>query len=156
MTVFDDAYDALHSVITTLFPDRKELIEPSLPELNDELHEKCFGIIVGPTFNTNRFVGCDYSVSTDFIVVLTQRAYAGDIRTNKNFEEKRNKTKQLFSDRLNLIKAVETSTELNSNNDIVKAIFVSDGGREFIQTEKTNLYSVQIVFNIEYFDKLTT
>lgn len=158
MSAISTAYDALVAQIVSLFPNHIELVNPYIPEANDDLtSDAAFGVGFTEGENTQREFGCNYTVRRNFIVTLTRKIYRGDQnRTATSITERRDTEKQIFEDLHLLIKAVETNVVLNAQgaNDIAWCLYRADSGLEFLRVENVNLIMVRAIFEIEYFERL--
>ena len=156
MSAISTAYDNLYAVVASQFPTHCELINPYFPEFNDDLtFEGAWGIALNEGLNTNRVVGCNMSMQRSFIVTLTRRIFAGTLnRTTGTIDARRTTEKQLLEDQIALIKEFETNVTTSGGNPIIATIFESDGGLEFISTERSDLIMLKSIFRIEYFEAL--
>lgn len=149
MSQISTIYDAIGTVITTLFPTKKELSDPVIIENNDELTlQNGFGIYFGAAVNTNRIVGNQYSIERDVIVTLTKAMRGG----HKDNAILKTNDKAMFEDQHILIK------DFCSNNNIVLVSvnrnFISDTGITRIIGEYKTFFMIQTTFKIEYFESL--
>ncbi len=156
MSAISTAYDNLLTVIAAQYPNHMELINPYFPELNDDLtYDAAWGMALSEGTNTNRVVGCQMSMKRAFLVTLTRKIFAGSLnRTSGTISERRQTEKQLLEDQILLIKNFETNPLTSDSNPIIGTIFQTDGGLEFIRTERSDLIMLKSIFEIEYFETL--
>lgn len=151
MSNVSSIYDRLRTVMSTALPTHIELANPYVIDADADLNfEKGYAIGFADAINSNRFVGCKMSVTRDFVITITRQLFT----TDRDIESRITTEKDLLEDHFTVIKEFENNPNLEDSS-IVKAIFVQDGGLEFIRVERTDLLMIQSVFNIEYFEDLT-
>lgn len=159
MTSISKAYDALIAQIEITLPSHIELINPYRPELNDFLtYDAAWGLGFLDGQNSNREIGCNYTIRRNFSLILTRKIFKGDLsRSVNSVTERRNSEKQLFEDLHLIVKDIENSATLNqgADSEIAWCRFISDSGLEFIDGDKNNLVMLRAIFEIEYFEPLT-
>jgi hypothetical protein len=156
MSAISTAYDNLLAVIAAEFPNHVELINPYFPEINDDLtFDAAWGMALNEGNNTNRVIGCEMSMERSFLVTLTRKIYAGSLnRTSGTIAARRTTEKLLLEDQIALIKEFETNPQTSGGNPIIATVFESDGGLEFVRTERSDLIMLKSIFRIEYFETL--
>ncbi len=158
-TTFSSAYDALVTQIETTLPNHVELINPYVPELNDNLTmDAAYGIVVGPGQNTAREVDCRMSVARDMTVVLTRKIMKGDLARNTSSKSERRSTeKELIEDLVDLVAAIEGNATLqNASNNlaIFKCVYETDGGIEYLQANQYQFIMIKAIFVLEYIEAI--
>lgn len=155
MSTITTAYDALVAQLAATFPNHVELLDPYFPEDNDDLtSDGAWGVAFVDGENTQREIGCNYTMRRNFTVTLTRKIYKGDLNRNSpSVTERRDTEKQVFEDLHRLIKAVETNVTLNVP-PIAWCVYRSDSGLERLRLENRNLIMVRAIFEIEYFESL--
>lgn len=153
MSEISQAYDAILSLVETTFPDHEELINAYAPELNDDLtFDAAFGVSVAEGENTNRVVGCDISQERRWLITLCRKIMAGTLnRSTVTKTVRRTAEKNLLEDLDLLVAELEKSPTINNSAPIVKTVYESDSGLEFIRTERQDLIMIRAVFRTEYF-----
>lgn len=155
MSNITTAFDAIKAKMLVLFPEVSgyyQLTNPYDVEENTiTMHEKGWGVALGPGTNTNRQLSCRLSVQRDITIVLTRRRYANELDT----PSKESAEKSILEDQYTLIKALEKDPTINSSvSGIARFVFASDGGIETILAESDAFIKLVTVFNMEYFENL--
>ena len=151
-TNISSAYDAIESTISTALPTHNELSNPYVPdESNDLMYDAAWGLAFNDGLNLKLLVGCQASISRDFLVVLTRKWQI----TKRDLSKRKEVEKQLFEDQYSVIKELELSPTLQASSSITKVEFESDGGLEFVRTGRTDLIMIRTVFNLTYLEDLT-
>lgn len=156
MSKVSDIYDLLLTQCSTIYPSHVKLINPYIPELNDDVQfEKAWGLVVSNGTNTNRFVDCKLSIERDFILTLTRKIFSGNIRSGTAVDEREDKEKLLLEDQFLFIQAIENNATINGDDSIGKIIFQNDAGLEFVKVGRVDLIMIRSVLSVEYFENLT-
>lgn len=156
MSAISSAYDNLLTVVQAALPSHKELINPYVPEMNDELtYESAWGVAFQEGLNTNRVVGCEISIRRTMLVTICRKIFAGTLnRTSDSITRRRTAEKALFEDLYQVINDLEHSPTTNNSNPIIKTVYQADSGLEFVRTERHDLIMVRASFELEYFEHL--
>lgn len=156
MSAISEAYDDFIGLMAATLPNHSELINPYAPEMNDDLtYEAAWGLAVAEGENTNRVVGCEVSIERRWLVTLSRKIKAGTLNRNATtVSARRTAEKNLFEDLDLVIGAFEKHPTVNSSTPIVKTVYESDSGLEFVRTERHDLIMVRAVFRTEYFKAL--
>lgn len=151
------AYDSLISTIEAALPNHVELINPYIPENNDDLtYEAAFGVAFGDGENTQRQT-CTLTMRRLFTITLTRKIFKADLARNSySVEERRSAEKQLFEDLGTLVRSVESNVTLNSTGDdaIGWCKYLTDSGLETIG-QSADKIMLRAIFEIEYFEDLS-
>jgi hypothetical protein len=142
-------HDELNTMLNVLFPTRSQLTDGFLIENNAEIElDYAYGLHFGTAFNTNRLIGCQFSIQRQVIITITKATRAGQraIGLVKTAE------KDLLEDHLKLIK--DFAKNENLNDLAVKRSYVSDNGIDRIFGQQKNFLMIQSTFDIEYFENL--
>ncbi len=158
-TTFSSAYDALVTQIETALPNHVELINPYVPELNDNLTmDAAYGIVVGPGTSTDREMDCRFSVARDLTVILTRKVMKGDLARNTSSKSERRSTeKELVEDLVSLVKAISGNATLqNASNNlaILKCVYETDGGMEYLAAGQYQFIMIKAIFVLEYVESI--
>lgn len=149
MSKISSIYDTLVSRLTAILPTHNRLSNAYLPEQNPEpTLRQAWGLQYNSGENTNRHVNCQLSIEDGFVVVLTRKYYALEL----NAAGKSNTEKDLLEDRFLVIKDFEKDPSLLEN--AAKAVYVDNGGIQFVFNQDKPFYKLELRFSIEYFEQL--
>lgn len=156
MSNISQAYDDITAVITSVFPNHNELINPYVLELNDDLtFDKAWGLAIGEGENSNLQLGCRLSVDRNFRLTLTRKIFAGQLQRNVEAIAARRATeKQLFEDQYLILKEFETNPTITDSSVITKFVWQSDNGLELLKTEKSDIIFLTTVLKLTYLEEL--
>ena len=156
MSNISQAYDDIISVIESVLPNHKALINPYRPELNDDLtFEKGWGLTFGSGINTNLQLGCRLSIDRTFGLVLTRKVFAGQLQRSINaVTVSRDTEKSLLEDHCLVLKEFETNPTITDSQVITKLVYQGDAGLEFVRTERTDLLILTSQLTLTYFEEL--
>ncbi|RTL05189.1 hypothetical protein EKK58_08555 [Candidatus Dependentiae bacterium] len=157
MTNISTAFDAIKTLLATLYPQADgwiQLTDPYNIEGNSlSMHNKGWGVALGPGVNTNRQLECRLSVQRTISITLTGRRYANELHTeNKEVAEK-----ELLEAQFLLIQALEKEPQLNnSSSGITRFRYASDSGIENVIAGNDAFIKIVSDFELEYFEQLYT
>lgn len=156
MSNISTAYDDILSVIEGILPNHQQLINPYLPDLNDDLtFEKAWGFAFAEGVNTNLQLACRLSIDRTFRFTLTRKIFAGQLQRGVDaVTVRRNAEKQLFEDHYLVIKELEQNPTITDSQVITKLVYQGDAGLEFVRTEMTNLIILNSTFVLTYFEEI--
>jgi hypothetical protein len=145
MTNISNIYDAIQTEVALIFPTKTELSDPRLIENNDMVSlSNGYGIDFGPAINTNRQLGCFYSIRREITITVT-RQFLGGHKSNTIYDTT---NKNILEDLHLLIKLFEKNEIIA--NEISNYKFLSDGGIERVFGENKNFVMIRAIFQIEY------
>jgi hypothetical protein len=149
MSNITTVYNAIQTTIAALFPSKYELSDPSVIDNNDTASlANGYGIDFGSALNSNRVIGCVYSIQRTINITVT-RQFLGGHKSNTLLDDA---NKLLLEDLHLLIK------EFEKNNVIGGAVanrkFISDGGIERVFGENKTFIMIRAQFQIEYSEDL--
>lgn len=149
MSNFSDLYDAIVTRIETVLPNHTRLPNPYKVDENTELFlRQGWGVALTSGTNPNRNLSCRISTLRSFDIIITRKFYSIEAGvTNKQSTEK-----ELIEDQLLVIRDFCNNTSLPSALGVVN--FESDGGIEYVFSEKDNFLVLRSVFGVEYFDNV--
>jgi hypothetical protein len=156
MSNISTAYDEIAALLSSTLPTHKEMINPYLPELNDDItYDKSFGLAFGEGINTNLQLACRMSIDRNMRVILTRKIFSGNLmRGTDALTVRKNAEKNLFEDQFLVIKAMEESPTITDSGVITKCVFQSDSGLEFARIDRIDLIMITSTFVLSYFEQL--
>lgn len=140
-TVFDNINTRLNSIYAT--PTYKKLVNPYILELNDTLSlNRGYAFFMGPGLNTKKLIGDVVTFEREVTIVNTivNRGTDRDVTIRETAE------KTLLEDQFLAIDSFH-QTILSDAWDLN---WESDGGIEFIFTEKQNFLSIRSLYRLRY------
>lgn len=155
MSNISTAFDAIKTRMQALFPEAQgwvQMANPYEPEQNTlAVHNKGWGIALGPGVNTNRNLSCKLSVQRQVIVTFLRRRYANEL----DIEPKETAEKAILEDQFVLIKDFEKTPALNnSTSGITRFQFASDAGIENVFAGEEAFIKLVTTYELEYFEHL--
>lgn len=156
MSNISTAYDEIRDLLIATLPNHKEIINPYLPELNDDITtEKSFGLAFGEGLNTELQLACRMSIDRSMRVILTRKIFGGNLmRSTDGSKVRRDAEKNLFEDQYLIIKALEESPTITDSGAITKCVYQSDNGLEFVRIDRIDLIMLTSTFTLTYFEEL--
>jgi len=156
MSNISTAYDEIRDLLIATLPNHKELINPYVVELNDEITlTKAFGLAFGEGLNTELQLACRLSISRNMRIILTKKIFAGNLmRSADGSKVRRDTEKELFEDQYLVIKALEESPTITDSGVITDCKFTSDNGLEFVRIDKIDHIMLTSTFELKYFENL--
>ena len=156
MSNISTAYDDISTVIGGLLPNHNQLINPYVPDLNDDLtYEKAWGLAFAEGLNTNLQLGCRLSVERTLRLILTRKIFAGQLQRGSDAVViRRDAEKQLFEDQYLVIKELETNPTITDSQVITKLVWQGDAGLEFVRTERTDIIILTNQLVLTYFEEI--
>lgn len=149
MSAISNIYDAIKTRVATIYPTKRELSDSLFIDNNDELSlNDGYAIHFGTGVNTNRQLGCQYSLQRVITITLT-RLIKG---THKDIDKIETIEKLILEDHILLVK--DFTENENIGAVVVKRDYVTDGGIERVFTDKKNFIMMETTFQIEYFEDL--
>lgn len=149
-------YDDLHALMAELFPDHAELINPYVPQAQDNLSlAKAWGVTIVSGANTTKET-CALGFTRGFEVVLTRKIHAGLMRTEGAKEKRREMEKELLEDSALLANKLQDDTYLKDSEffNASKVSYETDGGLEFVRADQFDLIFIRANLPIEYTEHL--
>ena len=152
MSVISTLIDELYTLIeANLTPKYEQLHDRFLIEENSDLElDKGFALLPAPGVNTNRFTGCQMSVSRDYLLWMTQRVFATDV----NPDAVTDVIKDLYEDQFLVIKDIEEHPALSASG-VAKTRFVSDEGIGIVAGKTEGFLTLATLISVEYVENLT-
>ena len=145
MSTISTLHDAVINRVSTTLSGHLRLSNPYQLEQNpDRYLEQGYGVAFGGGINSDRQVACKLSMQREIVISITRR-YLGQ---ETDVTSKATLDKQLYEDQLLVIK------DLYDNITEAPIKFVSDGGTEFIVSDKSNYLALRSTFQIEYFESI--
>lgn len=149
MSTISIIYDNFKTILSTIYPNKRELTNPIAIERNaDQLLTNGYGLSVGNAVNTNRLVGCQLSVSRDFTITITRQVEG----INKDTASLDSAEKSLLEDHLLIINEAYKNGQLNFI--CTKVNYTSDSGIVEIITDQKKFLMIQIILSVEYFETI--
>lgn len=148
MSVISTAYDAIVSEVQGLLTSHNRLSNPYTVEKNPEpALNKGWGIRVGGAVNQQLELGCNYSVERDVVIIITRKFYAQELNTTGRASVE----KDLMGDQDLLLNELEQDPQVNNTNGVIKFVFESDNGIEFVFVGETGNYiKIESLFKLKY------
>lgn len=156
MSNISDALDEIRAVVIATLPNHVEMINPYVPELNDDLTmESSWGIRAADGLNTNLQLACRMSIDRSVSIHLTRKIFSGQLmRGAEAVVIRRDAEKNLLEDQYLVVKALEQSPTITDSGVITKFVFQSDSGPQFVRTERSDMLILTSVFTLSYFENL--
>lgn len=157
MTNISTAFAEIKTMMGTLFTENNgyyQLTNPyDIEENTETMHEKGWGVALGPGTNTNRQLCNRLSINRTIVITLTRRRFANELDT----ESKESAEKSILEDQFTLIQNIELYPSLNNSvSGITKFVYVSDGGIEAALPNSDAYIKLASTFEMEYFESLVT
>jgi hypothetical protein len=151
LSKISNIFDSLEAFVTTTLPDHKEMSNPYFPESESDLrYEKAYGIAYADGTNLEQLSGGIATLQRDFIVSVVRKIfYVKDSR-----EIRKQTEKDLFEDQFLLIQGLEQDPTIADNTNITRAVFVQDGGIEFVRVERNDILILRNVVRLEYHENV--
>ena len=150
MSKVTTVYNALQALIEANLTSYSKIPNPYVVDDNVALLlTKGYGIGYGAGENTERQVGCFLSINRLFTVVLVNQVTV----TENNLTGISSLEKALMEDAVTLLDALEQDADLQGNS--IKAVYRSDSGIGFIDSELGKYLLLEIEVGIEYLENLT-
>lgn len=141
-------YDALTTALPTMLPNHKQMYNPYMPEMNDNLLlRRGYGFFMGPAEHTNRQLDCYYSVRRSCYITLSIL----NPGTEKDIIIRQGKEKQLLEDMAGLAKAFDRDPALAETSATFR--YQSDSGIELLVTPNDNFLMIRSEFSFEYLEE---
>lgn len=149
MSTISTIYDNFKTILSTIYPTKRELTNPFSIEKNaDQLLTNGYGLQVGNATNTNREVCNKLSVARDFTITITKQVEG----INKDTASLDSAEKALLEDHLLIISECQKNAQLNSICS--KVNYTSDTGIVEIITDQKKFLMIQILISVEYFETI--
>lgn len=146
MSKFSTVYDQLRTELATIFPNKTEIpIPESLTQNDDNLLRDGYGLIVGPSTQGIIDTFKDTSTIHSFDIVLTREL----IRLEHDTERKHTETKNLIEDLIGLRVSFLNFDQLTIEASIQKIDYNGMSEISFVNSDKFDIISASINFNIE-------
>lgn len=150
MAVVSEIFDSVKDLIGTCLDGYKELENPFIPEDNaSNLWNKAFGVAFANGSNLELFAGCSkISCQRAFAISLVNKLNV----TQNNIDKKDNQQKSIIEDMMKIKACFEGCPTLDSI--CTKAVFVADGGVEFIDGQRGKYFLVEAAIDVTFFDTI--
>lgn len=150
MSKISSIHDAIVAAVTSVLPTHHQLTNPYDPSDNNELYlTRGFGVGVGPGLRTDRNLSCQASWERSFSVLLTRQVTA----TDHNTTAQETIVKDLLEDHFLIFEELEKETTLSQL--CIKSQVEADTGIEFVETDRSRYYLMQLDLITEYTEDLT-
>ena len=150
MSKISTVYDAHIARLVALLPNHKRLSDPyGLIKNTDSAKRKGYGLRIGAGENTGTSLSCDIILRREFTIVLTRVVTGRETDSDK----KAIAEKTIMEDLFLVLNDFESEPTLGSSA-VIDSSFVSDGGVEFIETERDDYLLVLATFSVRYREDL--
>lgn len=150
MSKISDAHTALVGLMGTLFPLHNRLSNAyKIEENNDLFLRKGWAIGIFSGNNTERKVGCKFSINRIISITFTRKyeALENDPSGKSDYEL------ELMEDQYLLVNELEQNPTLDNTVPIIK--YIDDSGIQYIRTETDRYLMLQMTVSIEYLEPYT-
>lgn len=138
------AYDDVRTIMQTLYPNHKELVNPYDLESNPDIELKqSWGISIGSALNGTRVVCNRATITRNFSIVLARRSN----RTRNDNATRIVTEKLLFEDLSLLVKYFEENPK---TTNITRVRYTDDEGLDFVAGDRDNYLVLRSTLLVEY------
>ncbi len=148
MPVFQDIYDAIDTIVGTIYSDHAELAENVFIEENhNEALLKGYCFQVGPiSQGSNRQIDCHFNVDATVVITNTLACF----HTKEDLAERKEAEKTILENFFKMVKESEQNNQLNET--VSKFDFISNNGIEYIRGQDQKQYlMIQSTYNFNFY-----
>lgn len=150
MTNISDIYDSLHTNVTSVLTSHTRITDPyNLDQNNDQFIRLGYGIAVLPGEKVNREICNKIWWSQPFAIPVTRKVVAREFDAVGKGTGEKNLLEDLY-----LLKNLFYKQDLQITG-ANRVNVLTDGGIEFIHTDKMSFVAMSLNIEVEYFETLT-
>jgi hypothetical protein len=147
-TTFNNVYDDLRTILSTVLSGRTELNNPYfIEDDSDIMFDNAWTVSVGAAQNTDRFVCGKATMRREFILTLANRYFA----PSRDISARITAEKTIVNAQLDVIKYIEASPQ---TVNILQMRYEGDNGLEFLEGDRFGFLILQSTITVEYLENL--